>query len=105
MTGGEKLIDIECELKRVQINYIQSELKKLKNFLSTYEDDIEFDHLRWGYEEMLERADSLDDQLTLYKQYYLAALKYLHDVTQDSRPPEEIEYVEEEKTDPNELAF
>ena len=63
------MIDIEEELKKAQIKYIQKELEQLRQYYSGIT-DLEFLHILCGYEEMLEIAVTTDERLLLYKKMY-----------------------------------
>lgn len=87
MTGGEKLVDIEEELREVQIKYIQKSMIQLKDY---YDEliDIEFVQLLCSYKEMIERATESTDKLELYKQMYQQALILLFEEEQDNEKVE-----------------
>ncbi len=87
------MIDIESELKRVQVQYIKAELKKLKDCYYDEHADVEYDYMTHSYTEMIENAITLDEQLILYKQYYQSAVDYLFRSIQDNTP-QDTEYVE-----------
>jgi hypothetical protein len=79
--GATMMINIEEELKKAQIKYIQRELEQLR-FYYSHIIDIEFLHILCGYEEMLEFAVSTDERLLLYKKMYQDSLNYLFDEIQ-----------------------
>jgi len=70
------MVDIDEELKKVQIKYIQKEQEQLRQYYSDIT-DLEFLHILCGYEEMLDLAVSTDDKLLLYKKMYQDSLNYL----------------------------
>ncbi|MFA9466859.1 MAG: hypothetical protein ACERKN_21600 [Velocimicrobium sp.] len=63
------MADIDEEMKKAQIKYIQKELEQLRQYYSNIT-DLEFLHILCGYEEMLDLAVSTDDRLLLYKKMY-----------------------------------
>lgn len=77
------MIDIEEELKKIQIKYIQKELEQLRFYYSDII-DLEFLHIICGYEEMLELAGSTDDMLLLYKKMYQNSLNYLFEANKST---------------------
>lgn len=93
------LIDIEQELRAVQIRYIQQELKKLKDCYYDSIADYEYDRLCESYEEMVGRTELLDEMLLLYKQYYISAIEYLFRNLELEEEPTEYAKVEEIKED------
>lgn len=87
------MIDIEEELKEVQIKHIQKELKQLRFYYSEIT-DLGFLHILCGYEEMLELAELTDERLLLYKKMYQDCLNYLFDEIQSA--PVEADLVDED---------
>ena len=75
------MIDIEEEMEKAQIKYIQKELEQLQYHYSDF-NNLEFLHILCGYEEMLELASSIDEMLLLYKKMYQDSLNYLFDESQ-----------------------
>lgn len=70
------VIDIEEELKKVQIKHMQKELEQLR----LYDDDLtdlKFLQILCSYEEMLELAVTTDERLLLYKKMYQDSLEFL----------------------------
>lgn len=97
------LIDIENELKAVQIKYIQNELKKLKDCYYSSIADFEYDKLCQSYEEMLGRTELLDELLLIYKQYYISVMEYLFRNLETEEEPTEyakLEDIQEDTTLP-----
>ncbi len=78
------MIDIEEELKRVQIKYIQKELKQLRLYYNDLT-DLKFLQILCSYEEMLELATTTDERLLLYKKMYQDSLDYLFKEVQYSQ--------------------
>lgn len=75
------MIEIEEELKKAQIKYIQRELEQLR-FYYSHITDIEFIHILCGYEELLEIVITTDERLLLYKKMYQDSLNYLFEEIQ-----------------------
>lgn len=75
------MIDIEEELKGVQIKHIQKELEQLR-FCYSNITDLDFLHILCGYEELLEIAVTTNERLLLYKKMYQECLNYLFDEIQ-----------------------
>lgn len=75
------MIDIEEELKKAQINYIQKELEQLRLY---YDDlvDLKFLQILCSYEEMIELANTTDERLLLYKKMYQESVNYLFEEVQ-----------------------
>jgi hypothetical protein len=82
MRGG-LMIDIEEELKKTLIKYIQKELEQLQFYYSDIT-DLGFLHILCGYKEMLELAVTTDDMLLLYKKMYQDSLNYLFEANQST---------------------
>ena len=87
------MIEIKEELKKAQIKYIQKELEQLCHYYSD-KTDLEFLHIRCGFEEMLELAELTDVRLLLYKKMYQECLNYLFDEIQSV--PVEADLVDED---------
>jgi hypothetical protein len=95
------LIDIENELKAVQIKYIQTELKKLKDCYYSSIADYSYDRICESYEEMISETELLAEQLLLYKQYYISAMEYLFRNLESEEETVEFAKVEDIQEDTN----
>ncbi|MFA9466852.1 MAG: hypothetical protein ACERKN_21565 [Velocimicrobium sp.] len=76
------IIDIEEELKKAQIKYIQKELELLRLYYNNIT-DLEFLHILCSYEELIELAIKSDERLLLYKKMYQKCLNYLFEESQN----------------------
>lgn len=98
------LIDLESELRRVQIEYLEKTINLLIHDYSDYNTM----KIKEAYEELLDVAEVDFDRLHLYKQYYAALLQYLFDVGVgvNSEPELSDEYIDEQiEVDPEEVPF
>ena len=82
------MIDIDKELKVVQIEYIKKELKKLKECYYDSIADYEYDKVCQAYEEQLEQTELQDEKLVIYKLYYVSAMEYLFRNLESDEIPE-----------------
>jgi len=75
--GGFFMIDIENELKIVQISYIEESIEKVKYDYYDKSEDTDFPSICLAYREQISHAEWVGDRLTLYKRYYQTVLDYL----------------------------
>jgi len=78
------VIDIEEELKKVQVKHIQKGLEQLRLYYDEHT-DLKFLQILCSYEEMLELATTTDERLLLYKKMYQDSLDYLFQEVQSSQ--------------------
>lgn len=82
------IIDIEEELKKVQIKYIQKEIENLRNYYRNLI-DVNFLQIVCSHEEFIRIATTTDEKLIFFKKMYSAILNYIFEETQNTSLSEE----------------